>query len=148
MAGSASEALLVGLGAIPGAWLRLKMVNHFEPMVPKKHWGTFTVNVLACFALGLVLALQETCSARTGIVLLIGVGFFGSLSTFSTFVVELLQELRAGHALAAAALAAASVLAGLMAGFVLVLGTCIGVNCLTDIQAPRTFPKAEEKKSL
>ena len=40
------------------------------------------------------------------------------------------------------------VLAGLMAGFVLVLGTCIGVNCLTDIQAPRTFPKAEEKKSL
>ena len=35
----------------------------------------------------------------------------------------------------------------MMAGFVLVLGTCIGVNCLTDIQAPRTFPKAEEKKS-
>ena len=109
------DALLVAIGAVPGAWLRLKMVNHFEPMVPKKHWGTFTVNVLACFALGLVLALQETCSARTGIVLLIGVGFFGSLSTFSTFVVELLQELRAGHVLAAAALAAASVLAGLLA---------------------------------
>ncbi|MCY4083805.1 MAG: CrcB family protein, partial [Cyanobacteria bacterium MAG COS1_bin_9] len=45
MAGSASEALLVGLGAIPGAWLRLKVVNHFQPMVPKKHWGTFIVNV-------------------------------------------------------------------------------------------------------
>ena len=115
MAGSASEALLVGLGAIPGAWLRLKVVNHFQPMVPKKHWGTFIVNVVACFALGLVLALQETCSARTGIVLLIGVGFFGSLSTFSTFVVELLNELRAGRALAAAALASASVLAGLLA---------------------------------
>ena len=41
VAGSASEALLVGLGAIPGAWLRLKVVNHFQPMVPKKHWGTF-----------------------------------------------------------------------------------------------------------
>ena len=115
VAGSASEALLVGLGAIPGAWLRLKVVNHFQPMVPKKHWGTFIVNVVACFALGLVLALQETCSARTGIVLLIGVGFFGSLSTFSTFVVELLNELRAGRALAAAALASASVLAGLLA---------------------------------
>ena len=37
VAGSASEALLVGLGAIPGAWLRLKVVNHFQPMVPKKH---------------------------------------------------------------------------------------------------------------
>ena len=82
VAGSASEALLVGLGAIPGAWLRLKVVNHFQPMVPKKHWGTFLVNVVACFALGLVLALNETCAASTGIALLMGVGFFGSLSTF------------------------------------------------------------------
>ena len=114
-AGSVRDALLVAIGAVPGAWLRLKMVNHFEPMVPKKHWGTFTVNVVACFALGLVLALQETCSARTGIVLLIGVGFFGSLSTFSTFVVELLQELQSGRALTALVLAVASIGAGLLA---------------------------------
>jgi len=114
-AGSVRDVLLVAIGAVPGAWLRLKMVNHFEPMVPKKHWGTFTVNVVACFALGLVLALQETCSARTGIVLLIGVGFFGSLSTFSTFVVELLQELRSGRALTALVLAVASIGAGLLA---------------------------------
>ena len=114
-ADSVPDALLVAIGSVPGAWLRLRMVNHFEPMVPKKHWGTFTVNVLSCFALGLVLALQESCSARTGILLLIGVGFFGSLSTFSTFVVELMNELRAGRALAAAGLASASVLAGLLA---------------------------------
>lgn len=115
MAGSASEALLVGLGAIPGAWLRLKMVNHFQPLVPKKHWGTFMVNVVACFALGLVLALDETCAASTGIALLIGVGFFGSLSTFSTFAVELLNELRTGQRLIAAVLALASIGAGLLA---------------------------------
>ena len=115
VAGSAPEALLVGLGAIPGAWLRLKTVNHFEPMVPKKHWGTFLVNATACFALGLVLALYESCSASTGIALLMGVGFFGSLSTFSTFAVELLNELRAGHVLAAAVLALISILAGLLA---------------------------------
>ena len=30
VAGSASEAVLVGLGAIPGAWLRLKVVNHLS----------------------------------------------------------------------------------------------------------------------
>ena len=115
VAGSAPEAVLVGLGAIPGAWLRLKVVNHFEPMVPKKHWGTFLVNVIASFALGLVLALVERCSESTGIALLMGVGFFGSLSTFSTFVVELLNELRAGHVLAAAALALISIVAGLIA---------------------------------
>ena len=113
--GSAPEALLVGLGAIPGAWLRLKTVNHFEPMVPKKHWGTFAVNVAACFGLGLVLALNESCAAGTGIALLMGVGFFGSLSTFSTFAVELLNELRAGPGLPAVVLALVSILAGLLA---------------------------------
>ena len=125
VAGSASEAFLVGLGAIPGAWLRLKVVNHFQPMVPKKHWGTFLVNVLACFALGLVLALNETCSASTGIVLLMGVGFFGSLSTFSTFAVELLNELRAGQAITALVLALASIAVGLLAS---ALGYGIGTN--------------------
>ena len=84
-------------------------------MLPKKHLGTFFVNVVACFALGLVLALSETCSASTGIALLIGVGFLGSLSTFSTFAVELLNELRAGHVLAAAGLALISIVAGVLA---------------------------------
>ena len=115
MAGSALEVVLVGLGAIPGAWLRLKVVNHFQPMMSKKHWGTFLVNVVACFSLGLVLALNETCAASTGIVLLMGVGFFGSLSTFSTFAVELLNELRAGQTLTAVVLALASIGAGLLA---------------------------------
>ena len=115
MAGSAPEALLVGIGAIPGAWLRLKTVNHFEPMVPKKHWGTFAVNVVACFGLGLVLGLYQRCSANTGLALLIGVGFFGSLSTFSTFAVELLNELRAGRPFVSLVLALASIAAGLCA---------------------------------
>ena len=105
--------MLVALGAIPGAWLRLKWVNHLQPMVPHKHWGTFAVNVLACFSLGLVVALVERCEAATGVALLIGVGFLGSLSTFSTFVVEVLNELRGGRGLLASALVLASLLLGL-----------------------------------
>ena len=115
MAGSALEALLVGIGAIPGAWLRLKTVNHFEPLVSKKHWGTFAVNVIACFGLGMVLALYQSCSAKTGLALLMGVGFFGSFSTFSTFAVELLNELRAGRPFVSLVLALASIAAGLCA---------------------------------
>ena len=84
-------------------------------MVPKKHWGTFAVNVIACFGLGLVLALYQSCSAKTGLALLIGVGFFGSLSTFSTFAVELLNELRAGRPFVSLVLALASIAAGLFA---------------------------------
>jgi CrcB protein len=115
VAGSALEALLVGLGAIPGAWLRLKTVNHFEPMVPKKHWGTLIVNVIACFGLGLVLALVQSCSANPRLALLIGVGFFGSLSTFSTFAVELLNEWRAGRPFLSLVLALVSIASGLCA---------------------------------
>ena len=107
--------MLVSLGAIPGAWLRLKWVNHLQPMVPRKHWGTFAVNVIACFSLGLLLALLEHCGTATGVALLIGVGFLGSLSTFSTFVVEVLNELRAGQGLLALVLVLASLLMGLLA---------------------------------
>ena len=84
-------------------------------MCIRDSWGTFLVNVIASFALGLVLALQESCTASRGVALLVGVGFFGSLSTFSTFAVELLNELRAGHVLAAAVLALISILAGVLA---------------------------------
>ena len=116
------EAILVALGAVPGAWLRLRVVNHFEPVVPHKHWGTFFVNVSAAFFLGLFSGLHtlqlKACSGVDGtapMMLLVGVGFFGSLSTFSTFAVELLNELRAGHGLAAVVLALASILSGLLA---------------------------------
>ena len=77
--------------------------------------GTFVVNVIACFGLGLVLALVQSCSANPRLALLIGVGFFGSLSTFSTFAVELLNELRAGRPFVSLVLALASIAAGLCA---------------------------------
>ena len=117
MAGSGSDALLVSVGAVPGAWLRLILVNRWSPIVPKKHWGTFAVNVIACFALGLVLSLLEAVpqDAKAPLALLIAVGFFGSLSTFSTFVLELLAELQARRPATATLLALASIVVGLMA---------------------------------
>ena len=113
------QALLVGLGAIPGAWLRLRVVNHFEPLLPRKHWGTFAVNLVAAFSLGLVLGLQRAgrCGSSDGasvLFLLVGTGFFGSLSTFSTFAVEVLVTLRERRWGEAVLLAAGSVIAGLL----------------------------------
>ena len=108
--------LLVSLGAVPGAWLRFQLINHFEPIVPAKHWATLAVNIGASFCLGLLVALNQ-------LMLLLATGFLGSLSTFSTFVVELLVLLHKQAPAEALLLALASVVSGLLA---LELGLAIG----------------------
>ncbi|KMM17640.1 CrcB family protein [Synechococcus sp. GFB01] len=116
MNGSASAALLVAIGAVPGAWLRFRVVNHLEPMLPRRHWGTFGVNVIAAFALGLVVGLQQSCGvAAQRLMLLLATGFLGSFSTFSTFMAEVRAALLRRHHAEAALLVGGSVLAGLLA---------------------------------
>ncbi len=109
-------ALFVAVGAVPGAWLRFRVVNHFEPMLPRKHWGTFGVNLIACFSLGLLVSLEASCGAAAGrILLLLATGFLGSFSTFSTWVAELHETLRRRHLREAVLLCAGSLLGGLAA---------------------------------
>jgi CrcB protein len=117
------DLLLVALGAVPGAWLRFRLVNHLEPLVPRKHWATFGVNVTACFALGLIQALAGRCGPNPQIGLLLATGFLGSLSTFSTFVVEVLQAWMLDRPSQALLLGCGSVVAGL---FAVAAGMAIG----------------------
>jgi len=117
------DALLVSIGAIPGAWLRFRLVNHFEPLLPRKHWATFGVNITACFALGLIASLAGRCGPDHQIGLLLSTGFLGSLSTFSTFMAELLQAWLAGLRRQTVWLMGGSVLAGLLA---VVAGMIVG----------------------
>ncbi|WP_043368797.1 CrcB family protein [Cyanobium sp. PCC 7001] len=120
----ATGALLVALGVLPGAWLRFRVVNHLEPMLPRKHWGTFGVNMAACFALGLLVAMQQSCGgAGQRTLLLMGTGFLGGFSTFSSFVAELYVVLCQCHWAEAVLLASGSVLGGLLA---MQLGLFIG----------------------
>jgi CrcB protein len=108
-------ALLVVIGAAVGAPLRYLV----DRAVQARHdsvfpWGTFVVNVAGSFALGV---LAGGASSRAGLMALLGTGFCGALTTYSTFGYETLRlvEQRAGtYALLNAV---ASVVAGLGAAF-------------------------------
>ncbi len=108
------EVLLVAIGAVPGAWLRLRLIHHLQPLLPRRHWATLTVNAAASLGLGLVVALEPRGGpGGTGLSLWLTTGLLGSLSTFSTLAVELLQEIERGAFAEALLLAGASVLLGL-----------------------------------
>jgi CrcB protein len=109
------DALLVSLGAVPGAWLRFVLVNRLEPVLPHRHWGTLVVNLAACFGLGLLTALRAHGQASAAFMLLLGTGFLGSLSTFSTLAAELDLCLQNGHQRQAFLLITGSLLGGLLA---------------------------------
>ena len=92
----AKSILLVSIGAIAGSWLRMRAGIYFKRIAIKKYWGTLSINMIATFFLGLILALEKASHHLTSIDqskfnLLISIGFLGSLSTFSTFSVELLE---------------------------------------------------------
>ena len=118
-----ADGVLVATGAVPGAWLRFVLVNRVQPLLPRRHWATASVNLVACLAFGLLLSLGDGCSDLHRLEKLLVVGFLGSFSTFSTFVVELLQALGEGQAGEALGLAGLSVGGGLLA---LELGRWLG----------------------
>lgn len=79
-------------------------------------WATFTVNVVAAFALGYFSTrLLERLPASNYRRPFLGTGICGGLSTFSTMNVEIVQMLRHGAWGVALGYAAASLLAGLVA---------------------------------
>jgi CrcB protein len=91
-------------------------------------WATFCVNVAGAFLLGyLVTRLQERLPLSAYRRPLVGTGFCGALTTFSTMQLELLRMLDAGRVGLALGYAAASVGAGFGAVWVATAVTRRGV---------------------
>ena len=72
---------LVALGAALGAPLRHLAGHHLDRRLP---WGILAVNVVGSFLLGLFVALGLSGSSLA----LLGTGFCGGLTTYSTFAVQ------------------------------------------------------------
>jgi CrcB protein len=107
--------LLIALGAAVGAPARYLT----DRAVQRRHasrfpWGTLTVNVVGSFVLGLVTAWSVHDLDRP-VVALVGTGFCGALTTYSTFSYETLRLAERGDRLEAVANLAATVAGGLVA---------------------------------
>ena len=111
--------VLVMLGAAVGAPLRYltdrAVQRRRDATFPL---GTFVVNVVGSFVLGLV-AGRLTPELQ----LLVGTGFCGALTTYSTFSYETLRLVEDGSGLLASANIVGSVTAGVLAAF---LGAWLG----------------------
>lgn len=113
-----SNCLAVGLGGFVGAVLRY-LVGLIplgaQPLFPIK---TFLVNLIGAFAIGLIVALAAKNSALDPrLVLFLKVGICGGFTTFSTFALETMDLLQAGHVGVALAYAVVSVVACVLAVF-------------------------------
>ncbi|GAA1808787.1 fluoride efflux transporter CrcB [Planosporangium flavigriseum] len=104
--------LLVALGAAVGAPLRYlvdrAIQGRHDSLFP---WGTFAVNVVGSFLLGLLAAAALHTSAP--IMALLGTGLCGALTTYSTFGYETVRLLRGRARLLAVLNVVASIVAGL-----------------------------------
>jgi fluoride exporter len=117
----ASELAAVFCGGFAGAIARAEVAEALPARAGSWPWATFAVNVAGAFVLGwAVTRLQERLPLSAYRRPLLGTGFCGALTTFSTMQVELLRMLDRQAVGLALGYAAASLAAG---GLAVVLAT-------------------------
>ena len=121
MGGAPVTALWVALGAAVGAPLRYVLdryvQSHHDGVFPR---GILVVNVLGSFVLGLLAG----ASAPPVVAALLGTGFCGAFTTWSTLAQDTVSLARSGNRRAAVLNAIGSVLVGSVAA---ALGLAAGV---------------------
>lgn len=110
------ELAAIFAGGCVGALARAQLGRAFPVDAGAWPWPTLAVNVAGAFALGVFATrLQERLPPTAYRRPLLGTGFCGALTTFSTLQVELLELLDADRYGEAAAYLAISVVAGYLA---------------------------------
>ena len=111
--------LMIALGAAVGAparYLTYRAVqSHHESVMP---WGTLSVNVIGSLILGALTGAGNAVSPS--VVALLGTGFCGALTTYSTFSFEtwrLIEEESYGAAVANVVVSVGAALAAVVVGY-------------------------------
>ena len=86
--------LLGGMAGAPARYLTDRAVQaRHDSVFP---WGTFAVNMCGSLLLGFLLGAERHLGLPSSVLLLLGTGFCGGLTTFSTFGYETLRLLEDG----------------------------------------------------
>jgi CrcB protein len=110
--GQRRELVAIVVGGASGALARAALIEALPPVAGSWPWATLAANLLGAFVLGgLVAGGRRWAQARP----LVGAGFCGALTTFSTLQLELLDMLDAGRDALALAYGGASLAGGLLA---------------------------------
>ncbi|BDM64424.1 putative fluoride ion transporter CrcB [Shewanella sp. NFH-SH190041] len=93
-----SDILFVAMGGAAGAVCRyLISIFMIQVLGTGFPFGTLLVNVLGSFIMGVVYALGQVSHLSPELKAMIGVGFLGALTTFSTFSNETMLLLQDGE---------------------------------------------------
>ena len=111
--------LLVFLGGGMGSSLRYLVtiaMNQYSKVLP---FGTFTVNMLGCLLIGLILGYaQKENTLTSNQTLLLATGFCGGFTTFSAFANENLELIKNGEIFNFSVYTICSILVGVLAVFI------------------------------
>ncbi|MDP3945309.1 MAG: fluoride efflux transporter CrcB [Lutibacter sp.] len=111
--------LLIGTGSFIGGVLRYALSQFVQTkFLSAFPFGTLGVNILGCFAIGIVFALSEKTNMSPEMRLFLATGICGGFTTFSAFSNETYSLMRDGQLFYASAYITSSVLFGLFATFI------------------------------
>ncbi|MEX2460300.1 MAG: fluoride efflux transporter CrcB [Paenibacillaceae bacterium] len=109
------DVWLVGLGGIVGTLCRVFLgkwiAGHVKGSFP---WWTWVINLTGSLLLGILFALHNRELLSDEAWLMLGIGFCGAYTTFSTFGYEMQQLIEKKHVIAAAMYMLSSISLGVL----------------------------------
>jgi CrcB protein len=130
------QLAVVFLGGLAGGLARYEVVDHWATGPSGFPWPIFIVNTAGAFVLGVVImVVLHVLAGSRYLRPLVGAGFCGALTTFSSVAVAVDQLLKHGHVAVGLGYLVGSVAAGLAAA---ALGAAVG----------RALPQTASRRQL
>jgi len=107
--------LWVFLGGGLGSALRYLLSKNLNPLFSNIFIGTFTVNLIGCLIIGILIGLESKSILNKPLLLFSITGFCGGFTTFSAFASENLNFIKSGDYTYAILYSLGSIIIGILA---------------------------------